>query len=272
MASALREASRRSTSSTASPALRHLRRLLGTQAAEDAFQETFLRALRAYASLRHADNLRGWVLTIATHVAVDESRRKRPIAVADVPDLESVDEPLPREELRRLTADLPPTERAAVCLRYGYDLGYDEIAVALGSSPDAARQATSSGVRRLRKEGEPVSTAPADLDRRFREAAAAEGLVDVAYELHDSPVGQLLVAATDRGLCRISYSPEFELERIAHAYGRRVLRVPAAASEARRQLDEYFELSCSARVRARRPGGRREERARPWARVRRCTW
>jgi methylated-DNA-[protein]-cysteine S-methyltransferase len=86
-----------------------------------------------------------------------------------------------------------------------------------------------------------VSTVPAELDRRFREAAAAEGLVDVAYELHDSPVGQLLVAATDRGLCRISYSPELELERIAHAYGPRVLRVPEAATEARRQLDEYFE-------------------------------
>jgi RNA polymerase sigma factor (sigma-70 family) len=131
--------------------LAFLRRRLPRDGAEVAFQETFLRALRAYASLRHADNLRGWVLTIATRVAVDESRRKRPIAVADVPDLESVDEPLPREELRRLTADLPPTERAAVFLRYGYDLGYDEIAAALGSSPDAARQATSSGVRRLRR-------------------------------------------------------------------------------------------------------------------------
>ena len=86
-----------------------------------------------------------------------------------------------------------------------------------------------------------MSTVPADLDRRFREAAAAEGLVDVAYELHDSPVGQLLVAATERGLCRISYSPELELERIAHAFGPRVLRVPAAATEARRQLDEYFD-------------------------------
>jgi methylated-DNA-[protein]-cysteine S-methyltransferase len=86
-----------------------------------------------------------------------------------------------------------------------------------------------------------VSTVPAELDRRFREAAAAEGLVDVAYELHDSPVGRLLVAATDRGLCRISYSPELELPRIAHIHGPRVLRVPAAATEARRQLDEYFE-------------------------------
>jgi DNA-directed RNA polymerase specialized sigma24 family protein len=46
---------------------------------------------------------------------------------------------------------LPPKERAAVVLRYGFDLPYDEIAAALGSSEDAARQATSSGVRRLRE-------------------------------------------------------------------------------------------------------------------------
>jgi DNA-directed RNA polymerase specialized sigma24 family protein len=36
-------------------------------------------------------------------------------------------------------------------LRYGYDLSYDQIAAALGSSPDAARQAASTGVRRLRR-------------------------------------------------------------------------------------------------------------------------
>src|SRR5205823_5705828 len=55
------------------------------------------------------------------------------------------------EELRRLTADLPEKERAAVFLRYGYDLSYEEIGDALGSSGEAARQATSSGVRRLRR-------------------------------------------------------------------------------------------------------------------------
>ena len=37
-------------------------------------------------------------------------------------------------------------------LRYGYDLDYAQIADALGSTPEAARQAASSGVRRLRKE------------------------------------------------------------------------------------------------------------------------
>ena len=56
-------------------------------------------------------------------------------------------------ELADLTDRLPPTERAAVVLRYGYDLPYDQIGRALGSSEEAARQAASSGVRRLRREG-----------------------------------------------------------------------------------------------------------------------
>ena len=55
------------------------------------------------------------------------------------------------EELAFLTDSLPPKERAAVVLRYGYDLDYDQIAAALDSSTVAARQAASAGVRRLRK-------------------------------------------------------------------------------------------------------------------------
>jgi RNA polymerase sigma factor (sigma-70 family) len=132
------------------PVLAQLRRLLGRDEADDAFQETFLRALRAYPKLEHGRNLRAWVLTIARHVAFDAHRRER-AASADVPDVESVDEPLPYDELRRLTADLPQKERAAVFLRYGYDLSYEEIGNALGSSSEAARQAASSGVRRLRR-------------------------------------------------------------------------------------------------------------------------
>ena len=87
-----------------------------------------------------------------------------------------------------------------------------------------------------------MTTVPTELDRRFRAAAAAEGLLDVGYDLLDSPLGSLLVAATPRGLCRISYDtdPEAEGERLARAYGVRVLRAPAAVDEARRELDEYF--------------------------------
>jgi DNA-directed RNA polymerase specialized sigma24 family protein len=71
-------------------------------------------------------------------------------------DLEPVAE-LQRDafrELEHLTSDLPPTERAAVVLRYGYDLPYAQIANALGSSEEAARAAASSGVRRLRRKHE----------------------------------------------------------------------------------------------------------------------
>jgi RNA polymerase sigma factor (sigma-70 family) len=133
-----------------SSVLAQLRRMLGREDAEDAFQETFLHALRAYPALEHGNHLRAWALTIARNVALDARRRDR-LTSADVPDLESVDEPLPYEELRRLTADLPEKERAAVFLRYGYDLTYEDIGTALGSSPEAARQAASSGVRRLRR-------------------------------------------------------------------------------------------------------------------------
>ena len=55
-----------------------------------------------------------------------------------------------------------------------------------------------------------MNTVSPELDRRFREAAAAEGLLDAAYDLVDTPLGTLLVATTERGLCRIAYDPELE--------------------------------------------------------------
>ena len=81
------------------------------------------------------------------------------------------------------------------------------------------------------------------LDRRFRSAALADRLLDVAYDLSDSPLGTLLLARTDHGLCRIEYDPEpdRDVETLARTFGRRVLRTPGALDDARRQLDEYFE-------------------------------
>ncbi len=132
--------------------LGYLARLLGREAAEDAFQETFLRALRAYGRLEHGRHLRAWVFTIATRVALDERRRKRP--VGEPVEIPVGDSRPAYAELEHLAGELPPTERAAVVLRYGYDLSYDDIGAALGSSPEAARQAASSGVRRLRRRHE----------------------------------------------------------------------------------------------------------------------
>jgi RNA polymerase sigma factor (sigma-70 family) len=128
--------------------LAYLRRLLG-QRAEDAWQETFMRALRAYDRLEHGRHLRAWVFTIATRVAMDELRARPRLPAEAEPAIE-----LRRDafrEIEHLTDELPPTERAAVVLRYAYDLSYDDIAAALGSSEDAARAAASSGVRRLRR-------------------------------------------------------------------------------------------------------------------------
>ena len=78
-----------------------------------------------------------------------------------------------------------------------------------------------------------------DLDARFRAAAIAEGLVDVRYDVVDSPVGDLHVAATDRGLCRISYQEDDWEDRLARGFGVRVLRSPL--DDVRRELDEYFD-------------------------------
>jgi methylated-DNA-[protein]-cysteine S-methyltransferase len=88
-----------------------------------------------------------------------------------------------------------------------------------------------------------VNALSPELDRRFRDAAARDHLLDVAYDLVDTPVGELLVAATDHGLCRIVYdaSAEQEVERLARAFGVRVLRSAKPIDGARRELDEYFE-------------------------------
>ena len=78
-----------------------------------------------------------------------------------------------------------------------------------------------------------------ELDARFRAAAFAEGIVDVRYDVVDSPVGELRIAATDRGLCRISYFEDGFEDALARTFWLRVLRSPL--DDVRRELDEYFE-------------------------------
>src|SRR5207253_5667222 len=77
-----------------------------------------------------------------------------------------------------------------------------------------------------------------ELEARFRAAALGEGLVDVRYDVVDSPVGELHVAATTRGLCRISYFGEGWEDQLARTFGVRVLQSPL--DDVRRELDEYF--------------------------------
>jgi methylated-DNA-[protein]-cysteine S-methyltransferase len=77
------------------------------------------------------------------------------------------------------------------------------------------------------------------------EAAAAAGLLDVAYATLDSPAGTLLLATTPRGLVRIAYLDGGDeeaqvLEQLAAKVSPRVLAAPRKLDEPRRELDQYF--------------------------------
>jgi methylated-DNA-[protein]-cysteine S-methyltransferase len=88
-----------------------------------------------------------------------------------------------------------------------------------------------------------MTTFSPELDTRFREAAAASGLLDAAFDvLPDTPIGDLLVGVTDHGVCRIHFDPDpdRELEALARQFGPRVLRTAKPVERVKSQLDEYF--------------------------------
>jgi RNA polymerase sigma factor (sigma-70 family) len=147
---------------------------VGPHDGADCFQETVIAALRAYPSLRHADNLRGWLFTIAHRKVVDHARarQRRAVPVADPPDgpglgagsdgragavgaaLDTAlpDAALPDTELLDAVRALPPKQRTAVVQRYLLDRPYAEVAAVIGCSEDAARQNVRAGIQRLRQE------------------------------------------------------------------------------------------------------------------------
>lgn len=71
-------------------------------------------------------------------------------------------------------------------------------------------------------------------------AADRAGLVDVAVSTIESPVGDLFVALTPRGLVRLAYDPERVLDELAERISPRVVEAPARLDPVRRELDEYF--------------------------------
>jgi RNA polymerase sigma-70 factor (ECF subfamily) len=127
-------------------------RMLGNaEDAEDAAQETFL---RAYKSLRRYDSSRPfstWLLSIAAHYCIDQIRRRRfpIISVEDLP-IPDVPDPTPglesnlgrKEEqrcVRALLGTLEPTDRAAVIMYYWYDFSYEEICQVLSLTLSAVK-------------------------------------------------------------------------------------------------------------------------------------
>ncbi|MCW4386356.1 methylated-DNA--[protein]-cysteine S-methyltransferase [Salinibacterium sp. SYSU T00001] len=81
------------------------------------------------------------------------------------------------------------------------------------------------------------------LHERLETDAASAGLLDVAYRTVDTPVGALLLAATEEGLVRLAFEREdFDtvLEALADAVSPRVLASPSRLDDAARQVEEYF--------------------------------
>ena len=127
----------------------------------DVVQDTWLRAWQAFDRLRPGSNPRAWLYRIATNSALKALRRARREVPLEDDGAESSDsmtldhhleDTIALETALTRIATLPPRQRAAVLLRYGQELRYDEMAVAMRCSEESARANVSLGIRRLRRE------------------------------------------------------------------------------------------------------------------------
>ena len=135
--------------------LRFLAASIGRQEADDVFQETFLAALRAYPRLQRGDNLRGWLLKIASRKAIDahRARKRAPVPAEHVdPGAAPSNGNLLDEALWQAVRALPDRQRTAVVLRFTFDLAYREMGEVMDSSEEAARRNVFEGLKKLREE------------------------------------------------------------------------------------------------------------------------
>jgi methylated-DNA-[protein]-cysteine S-methyltransferase len=96
--------------------------------------------------------------------------------------------------------------------------------------------------RRLHEAATPAVD-PAVVTARLAARADADGLLDVAWDTLDSPLGELAVFLTPRGLVRLSYGNEpmaETLDELSRVVSPRILRSPRRTDQARRELDQYF--------------------------------
>ncbi len=131
------------------------------QAAEDVTQDTFARAYERFSAFDDSRPIKGWLHSIATHLAIDHLRRARvrglvgmrgprsiPLGEPTVPD--ATDSIAEREAISGLLDELPARARAMLVLRHAY--GYDDrsIAAFVGTSPGNVRTQISRAHHRLR--------------------------------------------------------------------------------------------------------------------------
>jgi RNA polymerase sigma factor (sigma-70 family) len=136
--------------------------LAGPLDGDDVAQQAWTQALAAYPRLRSSTNLRGWLLTITSHCAMDvhRSRGRRAVPAPDVAVFEEVwgravvegpDRDRQDDGLWSHVAALPERQRHAVVLKYVVDLDHPSIAKALGTTPTMSRRLVSDALATLRK-------------------------------------------------------------------------------------------------------------------------
>jgi RNA polymerase sigma factor (sigma-70 family) len=135
--------------------LRVCRAVLGPMAADDAWSETFLSAMRTYPDLRPGSNVEAWLVTIAHRKAIDQLRAesRRAIPTGDLPETPSRNG-VPggwESDLWAALKALPPRQRETVAYHYLAGLPYADVAEILGGSADAARRAAADGIAALRR-------------------------------------------------------------------------------------------------------------------------
>jgi RNA polymerase sigma-70 factor (ECF subfamily) len=127
-------------------------RMLGDPyAAEDAAQETFIRAYKAMKSYDKKRSFSTWLLSIAAHHCIDQLRKKR-MKVTRIEDSPYLEIPDPRPnpeaslakaeqqlEVKNLLDVLNETDRAIVIMFYWYEFSYSEIAEALNLTGSAVK-------------------------------------------------------------------------------------------------------------------------------------
>jgi methylated-DNA-[protein]-cysteine S-methyltransferase len=102
---------------------------------------------------------------------------------------------------------------------------------------------TDDLIRSLARSTSPTPDDLTGLHARLAAAAQRDGVLDVAYRIVVSPVGDLLIAATERGLVRVAYTSEDHdrvLQSLADKVSPRILLAPARLDVVARELDEYF--------------------------------
>jgi len=135
--------------------LRVCRAIVGPSAAEDAWSETFLSAMRAYPDLPDGSNVEAWLVTIARRKAIDviraETRQAIPTdQLPERPSRHGVPDGVELDLWAALKA-LPLKQRETVAYHYLAGLPYTEVAAMVGGTPEAARRAAADGIAALRK-------------------------------------------------------------------------------------------------------------------------